>query len=146
MPESSKLESEQFVDHIVLYLRALGLDFFTPPPTEVTSSELDDSDPISEVPINLRPVVGNLAAVLVKMPQATFYATKSPDVRAKVTVGQTFRVFARLKFRKNGIRVQLKDLNEDLFVPAEEQNAAGKLTGKLEAAHKIAVEKLQPLS
>src|SRR5437868_5160673 len=56
MPDSARQESEQFVGRIVLYLRALGLDFFTPPQTP-EKPEVSESDPLTQVPRPLRSVV-----------------------------------------------------------------------------------------
>lgn len=145
MPDGAKEESEAFVDRCVLYLRALGLDFFTAedtPPLDGTRIKgADDPDPMGIVPDHLRKAVEVLRAELV-FPQAMFYSTKSPDVRAKVSSGGPFRVFARLKFQSKGIRLELKDVDNNIFVEMGTKEVSGSLKEQIKQAYELALEKV----
>jgi hypothetical protein len=107
---AEKESTEDFLKHAIFCLGAIGYDFFTaqavvppfnggpgPSPTE------------AYIPQNLQGLIDQLREIIEPLPDAEMYTTKSPDWRAKVTVGSTFRVFIRVMFRRDRIRIRIAD-------------------------------------
>jgi hypothetical protein len=109
LSKTEKSDTDQFLARVLFVLQALGFDFFH---KEVFT--FDDSEQPKEpaVPEKLKLFIEDLRSVVAKLPDAQFYTTKTPDFRAKVVNGKDFRVFARLKLRKDGFKLDLKDVED----------------------------------
>jgi len=73
-------------------------------------------------------------------PDVEAYTTQT-DYRAKVTIAKRFRVFARLKYRKNGAKLELKDVR-NLKVNQDDELGA-EVTRETQEAYKVARAKLE---
>jgi hypothetical protein len=106
LSKTEKSDTEQFLTRTLFVLKALGFDFF-----HKELFPVDESEPADlAVPEKLRPFIEDVRAAVAKLPDAQFYSTKTPDFRAKVVDGKDFRVFARIKLRKDGFKFDLKDV------------------------------------
>jgi hypothetical protein len=100
-----------FLTYIETILKALGYDFFSSQgPTEPPA--LKPLEPVAEleiaVPENLRRTVDQIRAVCLTLPAVEFYGTHVPDLRAKVVSAHGSRIFARIQFRKQTVKLTLK--------------------------------------
>jgi len=103
--------TDVFMDKIETILKALGYDFFSsekhpdtaiPEPFEVIDA------PEIYVPENLRRIVDQIRTVCLALPSTEFYATHVPDLRAKVVAARGSRIFARIQFLKQAVKLTLK--------------------------------------
>jgi hypothetical protein len=96
-----------FLEHIEIFLKALGYDFFSvQEPSDVTV--IEPSKQPEHIPENLQRLIGEIQTVCLELPSTEFYSTKVPDLRAKVISGGNSRIFARLQFLKHSLRLGLK--------------------------------------
>lgn len=109
LSKTEKSDTEQFLARVLFVLQALGFDFFQKEIFTVNDSE-QPKEPV--VPEKLKFLIEDLRSLVATLPDAQFYVTKTPDFRAKVVKGDDFRVFARLKLRKNGFKLDLKDAED----------------------------------
>jgi hypothetical protein len=100
-----------FLNYIETILKALGYDFFSS--RELAEPVLKPLEAVAEleidVPQNLRRVVDQIRAACLTLPAAEFYGTHVPDLRAKVVSARGSRMFARIQFRKQAVKLTLKD-------------------------------------
>ena len=136
---TEKIDTEQFLTHMLFVLQALGFDFFTKlefAPEAAPEEVVHDI----KIPAELKRLVNDLKVALLKFPNTELYFTKTPDYRAKVVAGNSFRVFARLKFRKHRLKVELKDVDKLELEPNKPLEQ--RLLEKIAEAHSKAQEYL----
>lgn len=106
--QRSSENMKDFAFQIETILKVLGHDFFTaksmPVPAIDAKNVQDEEEPV-KVPENLRTVVDQLKAMCLALPGTEFYATRTPDLRAKVIHGERSRVFVCIRFKKNAVVV-----------------------------------------
>lgn len=153
-PQSALLSSEDardtedFLDKAIVIVSALGLGFFkicsTANPPQPTSGEGKPSTPVGppQVPAHLQQPLDELqkAATGPSCPKAEWYWTRVPDYRAKVVSDNDFRVFLRIRWNKNQLHVEPKEIGSfKINNSAELEN----LRGAIQAAYNKADKYLQ---
>lgn len=111
-PDREAIESEELFRQALTLLGAVGFDYFE---VNEASNSTTAADPADQSGIPVAPRVADLLSRLLKtltaFPQTTSYSTRV-DYRVKVTRGDHFRPFARLRLAKNAITVRLKDVGK----------------------------------
>ena len=107
---AEKESTEDFLKRAIFCLGAIGYDFFTPQPALPPSKPGPrPTPPEVYIPQNLQSLIDQIREIIEPLPNVEIYTTKSPDWRAKVAFGSTFRVFIRVVFRKDRIRIKIAD-------------------------------------
>ncbi len=118
MGDTEKASMNSFLAQIEFVLQALGHDLFSSPKLPAVALTEVKREPQIITPRNLQPLVEAIRQALVALPSTEFYETAVPDLRAKVVSTEGSRAFARIQFRKQGIRFSL--LNQTpLTLPAD---------------------------
>ena len=142
-PRTNAGESEQLWESAEVLLTAVGFDLFrrkaearalvpeTPP------HDLAEAPPVPTAIVPAFEAVRN--ALLAAGANVDFYSTRV-DYRAKVSVGQHFRVFARLNLNKADIRIELADVERVRVLAGDRPDEA--LIAKLQHAYRVACDRL----
>ena len=139
---AEKGDAEVFLQRILFVMAAFGWDFLEVPESAPGRTQEDVVAPPSapEVPRGLEPIFEELRKTLTSFPRTEFYFTGTPDYRAKVVSGSDFRVFARLRFARNWIRLELADVGR--FRAMASRNLSPELVRAIEKAYKAAQQYL----
>lgn len=131
LSEPDRADAEKFLNHVLFVLKAFGMDFFC-------KQQITPPEPVFElsVPDLLKPLVSSLKEALLDFPNTEVYSTKTPDCRAKVIHGDSFRVFARIALRTNGVKLELKDVGN--FELASTSTIDTTLREQIALAYKLA--------
>lgn len=105
-------DMESFLASSIFFFAAFGFDFFSAPQAPAKPEMPEPPDP----PESLRGIIGDLATYMLSLPNCEFYRTGTPDSRAKVISGDDFRVFARLGYRKRGVRLELLGVGQPILI------------------------------
>lgn len=105
--ENDRETITRFAKHIEFMLQALGYDFFSDQRlTDAVHLKRVDKQEV-ELPARFHSLVEHLKSVLLRLPEVVIYSTEVPDVRAKVMRGNDSRIFARIEFRKESVKLKL---------------------------------------
>jgi len=108
LAEAEESETKDLLEKAIVIVGALGWNFFEPPKEVSKPSE----PPEPPLPANLQQLFEGLRRAVTgpTLPKAEGYWTRTPDYRVKVVSGGDFRVFVRICWAKNWLRVKLKDV------------------------------------
>jgi hypothetical protein len=147
LSSADKAEMEKFLSIIVFNLIALGFDFFRRqqlPAEQDVEAEAVSAGPedVVQVPTHLQKLTEQFRDIVSHFSNVECYTTRTPDYRAKVTNGSHFRVFARMKFKKAGVKLELKDVKD--FKIGQDDRLDEEVASCTEKAYRLAVNYLRP--
>jgi hypothetical protein len=147
MSRNEERSTEDFLQRALIIVSALGWGFFQQPPSQekrnVPQGIEGEAPAPPEPPANLKPLLEEIhkACTGPSFPKAEWYSTRSPDYRAKSVGENNFRVFARARWTKNWLWLDLKDVGKyKVRTPADLNDEVRKA---IEKAYKKAEQYLQ---
>lgn len=134
--------ANDFLANAIVIVSALGFNFFEPRSTSTVPQE-NDGPP--QVPGNLQELLEELrkAATGPSFPKAQWYWTRTPDYRTKVVNGGDFRVFLRVRWNKNCLRVGLHSRGEREKFTVSNSAELEKRHEEIQKAYNKAIKYLQ---
>jgi hypothetical protein len=142
LSQPQQKETHDFLTNAIAIVGALGFSFFEPRSTSIALSENEDPP---QVPGNLQELLEELrkASTGPSFPKAQWYWTRTPDYRTKVVNGTDFRVFLRVRWSKNCLRVGLHSRREREKFTVGDSAELENLRAEIQKAYNMAIKYLQ---